>query len=363
MTFLTKLMISAGVLSHVSAHAETDADKKIKELRRQTAVTRQVRRGTTEIKRNVLAIRKKMLLSGVIDQSMIKVVDKVLMDAQMAGDEALKEALRNLVLAVDDSARKNEYIKRASAKQQEAIGSFDKMLKEARQNADQAQIEAAMSDLIKDMEALSQETKEAAGKELSDAEKEALAEKQTQITDKAKELEDTIKALDGLSDTEAPTEAHPETPDKDSAKTPEETAKEKKKISEESRKIVEKLEDGNIDDVIKKQKALLDKLKKDKAELTGEEPQSPEPQNSEQENEEAELDELMQAIEQQISDINELEASGREVSELGDDESFENMLANHQDIVELAAAQEKNIKAVLNEAQAALDEFELEIAR
>ena len=60
-----KLMISAGVLTQLPAYAETEEDKKIKELRRQTSITRSVKRSTIQVKKNIEDIRNRMLLSGV----------------------------------------------------------------------------------------------------------------------------------------------------------------------------------------------------------------------------------------------------------------------------------------------------------
>ena len=53
-------------------------DAKIKEMRQHMAKTRQLKRSTMTIKKNLAEIRNQMLMSGVIEESMIGVVDMVL---------------------------------------------------------------------------------------------------------------------------------------------------------------------------------------------------------------------------------------------------------------------------------------------
>ena len=83
---------------------------------------------------------------------MISTVDEILSNAQLAGEEALQEAIKNLVLALDDSGRKDEYLKNASESQKDAIVAFEKMLEEARKNADAARAQAKLNDIIDRLE-------------------------------------------------------------------------------------------------------------------------------------------------------------------------------------------------------------------
>jgi len=197
----TKILLSAGLIAQVANGAESEEDKKIKELRYQTSISRSVKRSTDEVKRYIKDIRNKMLLSGVIDKSMITVVDGILVEAQEAGDGALQEAIKNLVLATDSPENRSEYLKTASKSQAKAIIHYENMLEQARKNADAARVQAKLNELVEKMKKVNEETeeaeeKEAAGEEVSQDEKEALAERQQELTDLAEQLEKDMEALE-----------------------------------------------------------------------------------------------------------------------------------------------------------------------
>ncbi len=121
MTRLSQTLIATGSISQALIAAQTEEDKAIQELRRQASLTRSIKRSTLQVKNNVQQVRNKMLLSGVINEDMISSVDLVLSKAANAGDNALQDAIKNLVLALDTSGRKEVYLKNATESQKLAL--------------------------------------------------------------------------------------------------------------------------------------------------------------------------------------------------------------------------------------------------
>ena len=386
----TKIILSAGLLAQVANGAETEEDQKIKELRYQTSISRSVKRSTDEVKRNIKDIRNKMLLSGVIDKSMISVVDGILEEAQQAGDGALQEAIKNLVLATDSPENRAEYLKTASKSQARAIQHYENMLEQARKNADAARVQAKLNELVQKMKNVNEETKEAeekeaAGEKVSQEDKETLAERQQELTDLAEQLEKDMKALEKNSQEEEKSDKSEES-ESDQGKEEEKSDKSEKSetdqgkeeeksdkseksetdqgkeesISEKSEEIAEQIEDGKLSEAAKNQEDLIAKLEKKAEELSGTNPAEMTAENSEAQA----YEEIAKQLESQIKEVGDLEAEGLEGSELEESEGFNDAQANQQELENSQTAKgDKELKEAIKEAGEALAEGNLEEAR
>ena len=352
----TKIILSAGLLAQVANGAETEEDQKIKELRYQTSISRSVKRSTDEVKRNIKDIRNKMLLSGVIDKSMISVVDGILEEAQQAGDGALQEAIKNLVLATDSPENRAEYLKTASKSQARAIQHYENMLEQARKNADAARVQAKLNELVQKMKNVNEETKEAeekeaAGEKVSQEDKETLAERQQELTDLAEQLEKDMKALEKNSQEEEKS---------DKSENSETDQGKEESISEKSEEIAEQIEDGKLSEAAKNQEDLIAKLEKKAEELSGTNPAEMTAENSEAQA----YEEIAKQLESQIKEVGDLEAEGLEGSELEESEGFNDAQANQQELENSQTAKgDKELKEAIKEAGEALAEGNLEEAR
>jgi hypothetical protein len=391
----TKLLSCTLLVSSSLYAVEADSeDTLVRELRNQTAVTRSVKRSTDEVKNSIEEIRNRMLLSGVIDETMIETVDTILTEAKAAGDKSLQEAITHLVMASKEPTNRKDSLVKVAKNQADAIESYEKMLREARKNADSARIQAKVNELTQKLKELAEDTqefeqKENAGEKPQEEVKEELAERQKELTDLAEQLEKDIEAVNAPEEEQtAENPEKPETTPEDKAKPEEQTAENTEKpeanaeekappepqtaenapkpeakpedsISEQSEKIAENIEDGKTSEAVKGQQELLAKLEKLNDELNGTEQSaenSPEPMDNG-------FQQLAEELAKQIEAVSELEASGLEGDELQNSDQFNEAQANHQELQNKAAAKDPQVATELEKAGELLNEGNLEMAR
>ncbi|NQZ59400.1 MAG: hypothetical protein HRT88_18265, partial [Lentisphaeraceae bacterium] len=273
MTRLCQILIATGLISQSILAVESAEDKRVQELRRQASLTRSIKRSTLQVKNNLQKVRDKMLISGVIDKNMIATVDLVLQKAQNAGDNALQDTIKNLLLALDNSGRKDQYLKRASTSQKIALKDFEVMLKEARKKADKARTEAKLEELIDKSEQLNEDTKEveqaaAEGKEIDQDVLDELAEKQKEISDLAEQVH---KELEELKKQEEEIAQEDDSQEEEEQQAEDES--DKGELAEKSDEIAEQLEDGKIEEAVKEQQEMIDQLKEMAGDISGDENQ------------------------------------------------------------------------------------------
>ncbi len=193
----TKLLLAAAVAVLVAGPgwgADTSAtDELVHRLRQQSSENRKIVNRVNSLDSDLRELSGLMERSGVMDKQSMDQVRDVVNNVDEAGNKNLRSALDNINSSITKADERQSHISAALDDQKKASNSLEKAQRMARQKASRVKKREKLDRLSGELKELMEKTQAASAKELqneevSEAEKNQLAEDQKRVADRLEQL-------------------------------------------------------------------------------------------------------------------------------------------------------------------------------